>query len=62
MSRNSSATRQASAPPPKVLPCMPGLMAAAAFSLATITPSGMPQASGLAATTTSGRITGCERW
>ena len=37
---------------------MPGLMAAAAFSLAMIKPSGMPQATGLAATMTSGRITG----
>ena len=54
MSKNSSATRQASAPPPKVDPCMPGAIAAAAFSLAMITPSGSPQASGLAATIMSG--------
>ena len=37
---------------------MPGPIAAAAFSLATMTPSGRPQASGLAATVTSGRIGG----
>ncbi len=62
MSQNSRATRQASAPPPNVVPCMPGLIVAAAFSLAMITPSGMPHASGFAVIMTSGMITCCERW
>ena len=62
MSKNSSATRQASGPPPKVVPCMPGPMVAAAFSFDMITPSGRPQASGLAATTTSGRTAGSASW
>jgi hypothetical protein len=61
MSKNSSATRQASALPPKVDPCMPGAMVAAAFSLATMAPSGRPQASGLAATMISGSTTGLVR-
>src|ERR1039458_6864968 len=50
MSRNSSPTRHASGPPPNVDPCMPGLMAAAALAFARIKPSGIPHATGLAAT------------
>src|ERR1035438_2119163 len=47
MSQNSSATRQASAPPPQVVPCMPGLIVAAALSLAMNTPRGRRQANRL---------------
>src|ERR1035438_10438080 len=61
ISRNSSPTRHASGPPPNVDPCIPGLMAAAALAFARMKPSGIPQATGLAATTTSGSTTGVER-
>src|SRR5437764_1166396 len=43
MSKNSSATRQASGPPPYVEPCIPGLIVAAAFSFAMTTPTAVPQ-------------------
>ena len=40
---------------------MPGAMVAAAFSLATMAPSGRPHAKGLAATMMSGSTTGLVR-
>ena len=55
IARNSSATAQASGPPPKVEPCKPGENASAKLSCARIAPSGSPPASGLATTTMSGK-------
>src|ERR1700746_3581643 len=52
--RNSSAAAQTSGPPPKVVPCIPGVNAAANFSFAIIAPRGNPPASGFATATPSG--------
>ena len=50
------ATAQASGPPPKVVPCIPGVKARAASSLHNIAPIGMPPPSGFASVVTSGRM------
>ena len=62
MSKNSSDTRAASALPPNVEPCMPGRIDFAARSFATMMPSGIPQATGLAATMISGITAGSANW
>src|SRR5580692_5204096 len=49
-----SAAAQTSGPPPNVVPCIPGVKAAANFSLAIKAPSGNPPAKGFATATTSG--------
>src|SRR3984885_13637761 len=54
IARNSSATRQANGPPPKVVPCCPGEIAFANSSFARNAPSGRPAAIGLAIATMSG--------
>ena len=47
-SMTAMATAETSGPPPKVVPCMPGVMAAAARSVQSMAPMGRPPASGLA--------------
>ncbi len=53
-SMTAMATAQAKGLPPKVVPCMPGVMARAASSVQSMAPMGMPPASGLASVVTSG--------
>src|SRR5215471_1127707 len=53
---NCKATAQASGPPPKVVPCIPGCMHPDTFSLANSAPRGRPPAIGLATVTRSGWI------
>ena len=56
VSMTAMATAQASGPPPKVVPCMPGVKARRPRSVQSIAPMGMPPAIGLARVVTSGRM------